>query len=77
MKLSELYLNPATGKLSVSRLACSVAYAQAAAWFGHLTYAHGFNLELWIAYLGFAPGHNVAGKVVAAYRDKPHDNANG
>lgn len=72
MKLSELYLNPLTGKLSVSRLACSVAHAQAACWFGYLSYAHGFNLEMWIAYLGFATGHNVAGKVVAAYRDKPN-----
>ena len=70
MNLSELYINPKTGKVSVSRMACTVAHIQAAFWFSYLVYKNGFMLDLWIAYLGFATGHNVAGKVIAAVRDR-------
>lgn len=69
MKLSDIVTNPATGRVSLTRLAASTAHLNAAIWFAWLTYAHGFIAELWMVYLGATITHNGMSKALAAVRD--------
>ncbi|QNJ57345.1 hypothetical protein Dolphis_38 [Pseudomonas phage Dolphis] len=69
-KLTEIITNPATGRISMTKLAAATGHLNAASWFAWLTYKHGFIAELWIIYLGATIVHNGYDKAVAAMRDK-------
>lgn len=68
-RLSEIVTNPATGRVSMTKLAGATAHVNAALWFAWLTARHGFILDLWVVYLGATIVHNGWDKAVATYRD--------
>jgi hypothetical protein len=69
LQLSHIITNPATGRISMTKLAGATAHINAAAWFAILTARHGFILDLWVIYLGATIVHNGWDKAVATYRD--------
>ena len=68
-KLGDIVTNPATGRISMTKLAAATAHLNAAGWFAYLTYRHGFVADLWLIYLGATIFHSGYDKTVAAVRD--------
>lgn len=69
IKASQVITNPATGRISMTKLAGATAHLNAAGWFAWLSYKHGFIGEMWLIYLGATILHNGYDKTVAAVRD--------
>jgi hypothetical protein len=69
LKLSDIVTNPATGRLSLTKLAAATGHLNAAVWFAWLTFRHGFVAELWMVYLGATITHNGMSKAIASVRD--------
>lgn len=64
-RMDEMVTNPATGRLSSTRLASATAHALVAFWFCWHNYHTGFNWEMWGLYITFAGGHHIGNKIVA------------
>lgn len=69
MKVSDLFTNPATGRLSHSKLWANVACAVATAMFIQQGWRHTLGADIWLAYLGMVGGYSAARSWIATRRD--------
>lgn len=75
MRLSDLFTNPATGRLSHSKLWANVACATATAMFVYQGVTGTLSSETWLIYLGVVGSYSAARSWVATRRDKEAGNA--
>ncbi|UTH73959.1 hypothetical protein [Chromobacterium sp. IIBBL 290-4] len=68
MKLADLFTNPATGRLSHSKLWANVACAAATCMFVYQGMAGTLTAEVWLIYLGVVGGYSAARSWIAAKR---------
>ena len=69
MALSELFTNPATGRLSHSKLWANVACATATGMFVYQGIAGQLTTDTWLVYLGVVGGYSAARSWIATKRD--------
>lgn len=69
MTLSELFTNPATGRLSHSKLWANVACATATGMFVYQGMAGQLTTDTWLVYLGVVGGYSAARSWIATNRD--------
>lgn len=69
MTLSELFTNPATGRLSHSKLWANVACATATGMFVYQGMAGQLTTDTWLVYLGVVGGYSAARSWIATKRD--------
>lgn len=69
MTLSELFTNPATGRLSHSKLWANVACATATSMFVYQGIAGQLTTDTWLVYLGVVGGYSAARSWIATKRD--------
>lgn len=74
MRLSDLFTNPATGRLSHSKLWANVACASATGLFIYQGVQGTLTPEVWLIYLGVVGGYAAALRLIAARRDNPDSN---
>lgn len=70
MRLSDLFTNPASGRLSHSKLWANVACASATGMFIYQGVAGQLTTDTWLVYLGVVGGYSAARSWIAAKRDK-------
>jgi len=70
MRLSDLFTNPASGRLSHSKLWANVAYSSATGMFVYQGVAGQLTTDTWLVYLGVVGGYSAARSWIAAKRDK-------
>lgn len=70
MRLSDLFTNPASGRLSHSKLWANVACASATGMFIYQGMAGQLTTDTWLVYLGVVGGYSAARSWIAAKRDK-------
>jgi hypothetical protein len=75
MSLVDLLQNPATGRLSHSKLWANIACASATGMFIYQGAMGTLTAEVWLIYLGVVGGYSAARSWIAARRDKGADNA--
>lgn len=71
MRLSDLFTNPATGRLSHSKLWANVACAVATAMFIQQGWCGTLGADIWLAYLGLVGGYSAARSWIASQRSQP------
>jgi hypothetical protein len=69
MKVSDLFTNPATGRLSHSKLWANVACAVATVMFIQQGWRGTLGADIWLAYLGMVGGYSAARSWIATRRD--------
>lgn len=69
MRLSDLFTNPATGRLSHSKLWANVACATATATFVYQGVTGTLSSETWLIYLGVVGSYSTARSWIATRRD--------
>lgn len=69
MKVSDLFTNPATGRLSHSKLWANVACAVATLMFIQQGWHGTLGADIWLAYLGMVGGYSAARSWIATRRD--------
>ena len=69
MRLSDLFTNPASGRLSHSKLWANVACAVATAMFIQQGWRDTLGADIWLAYLGMVGGYSAARSWIATRRD--------
>lgn len=69
MRLADLFTNPATGRLSHSKLWANVACATATGMFVYQGVAGQLASETWLIYLGVVGGYSAARSWIATKRD--------
>lgn len=69
MTLSDLFTNPATGRLSHSKLWANVACATATGMFVYQGIAGQLTTDTWLVYLGVVGGYSAARSWIATKRD--------
>ena len=69
MTLSELFTNPATGRLSHSKLWANVACATATGMFVYQGIVGQLTTDTWLVYLGVVGGYSAARSWIATKRD--------
>ena len=69
MNVSDLFTNPATGRLSHSKLWANVACAVAPAMFIQQGWRGTLGADIWLAYLGTVGGYSAARSWIATKRD--------
>ncbi|EEG08973.1 hypothetical protein [Pseudogulbenkiania ferrooxidans] len=70
MHLADLITNPATGRLSHSKLWANIACASATGMFVYQGVAGTLTAETWLIYLGVVGGYSAARSWIATRRDK-------
>lgn len=74
MTLSDLFTNPATGRLSHSKLWANVACASATGLFIYQGVQGTLTPEIWLVYLGVVGGYAAALRLIATRRDSNAQN---
>ena len=69
MKVSDLFTNPASGRLSHSKLWANVACAVATGMFVYQGIAGLLTTDTWLVYLGVVGGYSAARSWIATKRD--------
>ncbi|TCP09259.1 hypothetical protein EV683_12929 [Crenobacter luteus] len=69
MRLADLFTNPASGRLSHSKLWANVACATATGMFVYQGVAGALTAEVWLIYLGVVGGYSAARSWIASRRD--------
>jgi len=69
MRLADLFTNPASGRLSHSKLWANVACATATGMFVYQGVAGTLTAEVWLIYLGVVGGYSAARSWIATRRD--------
>lgn len=69
MSLGDLFKNPATNRLSHSKLWANVACASATGMFIYQGVAGTLTAEVWLIYLGVVGGYSAARSWIATRRD--------
>lgn len=70
MRLSDMFTNPASGRLSHSKLWANVACASATGMFIYQGVAGQLTTDTWLVYLGVVGGYSAARSWIASKRDK-------
>ena len=73
MRLSDLVTNPASGRLSHSKLWANIAYASATGMFVYQGVAGVLTAETWLIYLGAVGGYSAARSWIATRRGQGSD----
>ncbi|WP_043617933.1 hypothetical protein [Chromobacterium violaceum] len=74
MGLTDLIQNPATGRLSHSKLWANVACAAATGMFVYQGVAGTLTADVWLIYLGVVGGYSAARSWIATKRDSKEVN---
>ncbi|AAQ59819.1 hypothetical protein [Chromobacterium violaceum] len=74
MGLADLIQNPATGRLSHSKLWANVACAAATGMFVYQGVAGTLTADVWLIYLGVVGGYSAARSWIATKRDSKEAN---
>lgn len=76
MRVGELFTNPATGKLSHSKLWANVSCAAATGMFVYQGVAGTLTADVWLIYLGVVGGYSAARRWIATQRSSKGGDAN-